>query len=167
MTPTEITGYKLFNKGLSNRYGQKFILNKLYKTNGPIKWGHNGFHLCHFPEDCFRFFDMAKETDLTIVKGSGEINYYDDEYNGYYDMAVCENMQILKILEREEIIKLGLNLPFYRLTRFLSTIKLDSKEINLFKEKFYNNEEIMDYIAYYQENDKEAFVKRMGSIWKK
>ncbi len=157
-----ITGFKMFYQGLVNQFGQSFKLNQTYKTLKPLKWGHAGFHMCLKPEDCFRYFDTTKNTDLAIVKGSGTIITYDDEYNGYYDMYVCEKIKILKVLTRKEILNIGLTLTKDRLKRYITTLKLNNNELAIFKEKFKNDQEILTYLAYYQENDKDAFVKRMG-----
>lgn len=157
----EIIAYKAFKQGLINRYGTKFEPKKRYKITGKVKWGNtgNGFHMCTYPEDCFRYVD-SQEAVLTLVKGFGEKTKINDEYYGYYDMYVCEGMEIQKILTREEIIQIGLNLYSYRATKFLKTFKLTKQEIEIFKEVYKQDISIIDCISYYQEGDKKAYIKR-------
>lgn len=159
----EVVGFKCFNKGLTNRYGKKFSVGKLYLSSGIIKFGikGNGFHLCKNIEDTFRYFDALKEeVEVCVVKGSGEINESYDDYNGYYDMYCVEKMEILKHLNRSEIINLGLNLHPLRAKRFVSSFKLKSEEIILFKEKYKTEIDVIDAIAYYQEDDKKVYERK-------
>jgi len=160
----EIIAYKAFDEGLVNRYGDKFEVGKIYRVNGDIKWGNygNGFHMCLYPENCFRYFDTSQKIDLALVRGFGQMQCYDDEYNAYYNMYVCEGMEILKVLSRDEIIELALNLYTYRIENFLKTFKLSADEIELFKDVYKDSERTLEFINYYQENDKDAFVKRRG-----
>ena len=51
-------------------------------------------------------------------------------------MFSIENMEIMKILSREEIIHIALNLNELRVCRFIQCFKLNNDEIELFKEKF-------------------------------
>ena len=48
----ELNGFKCFNKGLINRYGMQFELNKVYHCDGEIIFGNhgNGFHMCKYLE---------------------------------------------------------------------------------------------------------------------
>ena len=158
----EIIGYKCFNKDLTNRYGTRFEIGKVYKTNGKISFGNdgNGFHFCKNIEDTFRYFPVDKEEiSVCLVKGTGEIVVYEDEYNGYYDMYSSENIEIIKQLTRDEIIEIGLNLNSLRVCRFIQCFKLNNEEIELFKEKFFDNTRVIQFIDYYQLNNKEAFKK--------
>jgi len=50
----------------------------------------------------------------------------------------------------------------FRAERFIQTLSMTPEEVNLFKEKFKNNKELLDYIAYYQEQDKEVFNRKKG-----
>ncbi len=158
----EIIAYKAFDEGLVNRYGEKFEIGKIYNVQGKVKWGNNGngFHMCKNPENCFRYFD-SESCELTLVRGFGEMIHYDDEYNAYYDMYVCQGMEILKVLTHEEIIALALNLYTYRIKNFLRTFKLTKEEIEIFKEVYKQEKDVLDFISYYQE-DKNVFVKKRG-----
>lgn len=155
-----IYGYKCFNSDMTNRYGEKFELGKVYSTNGKVKFGNdgNGFHFCTNIEDTLRYFDAKDdEVKICIVRGFGEYAIEEDDYNGYYDMFSIENMEIVKILSREEIIHIALNLNELRVCRFIQCFKLNNDEIELFKEKFNKNRSVHDYIEYYQIGNKEAF----------
>lgn len=163
MDKVEIYGYKCFDSGLINLYGQKFSIGKLYVAPGIIKYGPwgNGFHLCKNVEDTFRYFDTTKK-DVCVceVVGSGNMDKYEDEYNGYYNMYAVEKLRITKQLAREELIEKGLNLYGLRAIRFVSTLSLTPNEIVLFKEKFKNNINVLNAIAYYQENDKDVYTRK-------
>ena len=41
-------GYKVLLKGLINRYGYTYELNKKYVLNGELKWRKNCFHFCTY-----------------------------------------------------------------------------------------------------------------------
>ena len=155
-----IKGYKCFNKGLITNYNDKLELNKIYHVKDNIKFSQRGFHLCSYLEDTFRYFDtFQNDVDVTEVIGYGNISKYDDEYNGFYDMYSVEFMKIVRILLREDIIKYAINLPEYRLLRFISLYKLNLNEIKLFKKLYYNNKNIINAIMYYQENIKDVYEK--------
>ena len=155
-----IKGYKCFNKGLITNYNDKLELNKIYHVKDNIKFSQSGFHLCSYLEDTFRYFDtFQNEVDVTEVIGYGNISKYDDEYNGFYDMYSVEFMKIVRVLLREDIIKYAINLPEYRLLRFISLYKLNLNEIKLFKKLYYNNKNIINAIMYYQENIKDVYEK--------
>ena len=159
-------GYKCFNKGLVNRYDTKFEVGKLYHCDNEIKFGNdgNGFHVCKRLEDTLRFFDaMNKEVDIAKVQCYGNYDKGEDDYNEYYDMYAFEYMIIEKVLTREEIINYGINLYEMRLNRFLSLYKLSQEEITLFKEKFKNNINVLNTIAYYQEGDKDIYNRYVKS----
>lgn len=159
----EILGYKCFDEGLINRYGKKFSVGKIYFEPGFIKFGTlgNGFHMCKNIEDTFRYFDcIDKNVDICLVKGSGDFVEYSDEYYGYYDMYSVQKLEILKQLTHDEIIQEGLNLFEKRAERFVSTFKLTSEEIELFKEFYKNSPIVLNAIAYYQEGNVEVYSKK-------
>lgn len=160
----EIIGYKCFNKNLLNRYGKKFKLGKIYITDGAIKFGNsgNGFHMCKNMEDTFRYFDaMNQEVELSLVKGSGTIVEYYDDYYGYYDMYAVEKLEILKVLSRSEIIEYALGLNDERLKRFLSGIKLTPDEIESIL-KLHSSKDIKDTIDYYQKKKTDVYRRNYG-----
>lgn len=103
-------GYKAFDKGLIDMYGNPRELNHVYSVDGPILWnsthGGNGYHFCTYLEDCFSYFNgFEKDIDIAVVKGSGEMIQYDDEYRGNFKMYVSRNIEILRVLSRKEIIE--------------------------------------------------------------
>lgn len=156
----QVIGYKCFNEDLTNRYGINFEIGKIYSTKGEIKFGNvgNGFHFCKNIEDTFRYFDIfAQNVTVCIVRGFGNIVEYEDEYNGYYNMYVSENIEILRELTREEIIQTMLNSNEIKVCRFIQTFKLTNEEIEMFKKRFSSYSIISKYIEYYQLNNKEIF----------
>lgn len=130
-----IKGYKAFNTDITNRYGKKFELGKVYHADGKISWGTegNGFHFCTNLEDCFRYFD-SERCVMTEIIGYGKMKKYDDEYYDYYDMYVSEYIKIIKLLTREEIINEMLLVNKNRQNRFFRDFKLTNEEMKLFKE---------------------------------
>ena len=157
-----IFGYKCFNKGLTNRYGYKFEVGKEYIRTGEIKFGNNGngFHFCKNIEDTFRYFNaMEEEIEVCLVIGDGACEKYEDTYNEYYDLYSVEKLKIVKVLTREEIINIGINLDEIRVKRFIQGFKLNSQEIELFKDKFQNNISVINVILYYQDKDKEVYKR--------
>lgn len=156
----EIIGYKCFNSDMTNRYGDKFEVGKTYSVKGEIRFGNqgNGFHLCKNIEDTLRYFDaMNDEVKICLVRGFGNFVEEEDYYNDYYDMFSFENIEIIKHLDREEIIHIGLNLNELRVCRFIQGFKLTDDEIEMFKEKFRNNMRVLQHIDYYQIGNKDAF----------
>lgn len=156
----EIIGYKCFNEDLTNRYGIKYEIGKIYSKKGQITYGNNGhgFHFCKNLEDTLRYFNgVDEEISICLVKGFGNIVEYEDEYNGYYDMYSSENIEIIKKLDRNEIINYAINLNEIRVCRFIQCFKLNNDEIELFKERFSNLKRVLQYLNYYQLNEKDAF----------
>jgi len=160
----EVVGYKCFNEDLTNNYGKKFAIGQIYIATGALKFGNNGngFHMCKNIEDTFRYF-CTDEKDICVceVIGSGNIVEQSDEYNGYYDMYCVQNLKLMRQLTREELIEIGLTLSEYRVKRFISTLSLTQQEVELFKKKFKNNIDVLDLIAYYQENDKDVYFRKL------
>ncbi len=151
-----VHGYKCFNKDLINNYGMQFDCGKIYKVEGNVKFGNNGngFHFCSNIEDTLRYFDsFNNEIIICEVIGFGKIKSYEDNYNEYYDMYVASELLITKVLTREEIIKLGLDLPINKVNRFIQGFKLTKEEIQLFREKFANFINVINALAYYQEGN--------------
>lgn len=159
-----IVGYKCFNKGLINRYGCKFEVGKIYHIKGKIKFGNNGngFHICLNLEDTLRYYDaMNEEVDIAQVICYGSIIENSDEYYGYYDMYACEYMIITKVLTRKDIIAYAIKLNSESAKRFISLFRLTPEEILLFKTKYQKNDNVLNFISYYQENDLEVFKGKL------
>ena len=136
---------------MTNRYGMKFEVGKIYKVDGSIKFGNNGngFHMCKNMEDTFRYFDS---TNIAVceVNGFGKKKLYEDAYYGFYDMYAVEKIEILKLLRRKEILEYMLELYPERVMRFIQLFKLYDDEIELFEDKFRNESKVLEYIEYYQ-----------------
>lgn len=161
----EVIGYKCFNEDMTNRYGKQLEVGKVYTALGDVEFGNDalhGFHMCKNMEDTFIYF-KSKEEDVSIclVKGTGKIVTAEDDYKGSYDMYSVENLEILKKLSREEIIDYGLNLHSFRAEKFVRDFKLNDDEIEMFKEKYKNDYGVLQYIDYYQLNNKEAFNRKL------
>ena len=101
-------GYKAFDENLINRYGIEFELEKEYTIDGEIKFGSNGFHFCTYLEDTLRYVDGTNAV-IAIVESLGDLQKYDDEYNGYYDMFVTNKIKIIKVLTKNSDVPIFLN----------------------------------------------------------
>jgi len=157
-----IVGYKSLDKDFKTSNGVQLEVGKLYIAEGRIKAGPsgNGYHMCKNIEDTFRYCNaLTEETHICKVVGSGKIDFYEDTYYDYEIMA-AERMKILKLLSREEVLKEGLALNWYRAERFVSTFKLNEVEIEAFKAKYQNKQNVLDAIAYYQEGKLDVYEKR-------
>lgn len=160
MTKRIIKGYKAFNKDHTNRYGVSFEAGMTYSIDGPVAFGNdgNGFHFCERLEDTLRYFDGRNgEVAIAEVIGSGDVVEAYDDFYGYYNMYVVSNLTVVKFLSREEIIDNFLNVIDVRAERFVSGFRLDDEEIARFKLQYMGTPRILRAIAYYQENDKDAY----------
>ena len=78
-----IEGYKVFNKGLVNKYGMSF------KEKQEIKYGVHGygFHFTKRLEDGLRYFDgFNEDVDIAKVVALGKVKEFSYDYYGYYDL---------------------------------------------------------------------------------
>ena len=145
---------------MANIQGKEIEIGQVYTANGNVKAGNDshGYHFCKNMEDTFRYFDaMNDEVSVCLVRGTGIIDEYEDDYNGYYNIYASEHIEILKKLTREEIITYALNLNEIRVRRFVQGFKLTDDEIELFKEKFSSSSNVLKYINYYQLRNIDAF----------
>ena len=151
-------GYKSFNADMTNRYGMQFEVGKIYKVDGPIKFGNNGngFHMCKNMEDTFRYLD-TNNIAVCEVNGFGKRHKYEDEYYGFYDMYAVEKIEILKLLRRKEILEYMLKTNPNRVARFIQLFNLYDDEVKIFEDKFKKETKIIDYINYYQ--------KKRDDVW--
>ena len=165
----EIRGYKAFNEDLSNRYGLEFETGEIYQVSGSISFGvrGNGFHFCKRLEDTLRYFDaMDDNIQIAEVIGRGSIVEYYDDYYGYYDMYVASELEVVKVLSREEIVYPYL---FYENTeqvkRFVSGFKLTEEEKKIFRNEYFDNRDVMATIAYYQDGVKDVYDLPSGKVY--
>lgn len=159
-----LVGYKSFNKGLVNNYGKPFEIGKTYSTTGPIIAGNNGkgFHMCEHMEDTFRYFyeEGKGDFDVCLVRGSGLSDYKYDEYYDY-EMYAFQTMEIIRLLTREEIVNYGIDLRDNRFRKYISTIRLNSEEIERFEKRLLETHRLMElqHLDYYQKGEEDAYVK--------
>ena len=156
-----VRGYKCFNSDMTNRNGCKFEIGCVYNIVGDVKFGvyGNGYHMCKNMVDVFRYFDCFNNDVIVCeVIGSGKIDVYDDEYNGYYDMYSVEYIEIVRIIDRIEIINVVLNMNEFNILRFVQLFKLNDIEIELFKDRFSKYNSILLAIDYYQNGNKDAYI---------
>ena len=165
-----IKGFKAFDSDMNNRFGVHFEEGAVYNVLGPVVFGNNGngYHFCRRLEDTLRYVDgMNSNIQIAEVIGIGDIKKSSDEYYGYYDMYVASSLFIVKILSRDEIVRLGLQMPDFRSERFVKGYRLTDEEIELFKNKFSENSQVLNAIAYYQEGDHSVYERKSNHIYVK
>lgn len=160
-----IHGYKSLNSDGTNMAG-KILLPGKYHCDGEIKFGPsgNGFHFAKNMEDTIRYSDyhnLLRQIIIAEVIGSGIIDEGADEYNGYYDLYAASDLEIVRYLSREETIYEALQLPSYRMVRFVSLFKLYPQEILLFENIDYEVDLAIDY---YQRGIKDTYYKQYKKI---
>lgn len=149
----EVKGYKAFNNDATNRCGKPFTEGETYRVDGEIRFGNegNGFHMCTFLSDVFRYVNAIDEEVLVAeVTGRGKHAQYDDTYYGYYDMYSFEEMTIDRFISREEVIDKMLNSSSPEVIKFLMTFKLNETEKILFARKFRGEPNVIKALLYYQ-----------------
>ena len=130
-----VTGFKAFDSKTNNRYGMHFEEKKVYSVDGNIKFGTcgNGYHMCTNLEDTLRYVDNYDDIVIGEVVGFGDVDQYDDEYNGYYDMYAVRKLYIRRFISREEMIKMMLEVDENRAFRFIQFFPLSEEEKEMFK----------------------------------
>ena len=161
-------GYKAFCEDMTNVVGMKFEEGRSYHCPGPISFGihGNGYHFCARLEDTLRYYPtLATEEDCTIkiakVIGYGQIAEGSDDYNEYYDLYSASNIYISHILSREEIIAYATQLGELRLTRFVSTFKLQPEEVWLLQGRYIRTDLAL---SYYQLGKKDVYEEYYKGI---
>lgn len=163
-----IRGYKAFNANLTNRYGVSFEEGKKYSVDGHAVFGNhgNGFHFCRRLEDTLRYFDaMDGEVLIAEVVGSGDMVEYSDEYYGYYDMYAATELEVLRVLSREDIIKKYLSVPSPRMVRFVQGFRLDPLEKELMRCYYSDDINVLNAISYYQDGDKDVYSREKNRVY--
>ena len=153
-------GYKALDKDLKNRYGFQYEFDKIYILNGKLKWKENGFHFCKRPEDTLRYVDSWNDNyQIVEVEGSGNLQLYEDEYYGYFDMYVSSEMELVDYVSRDKLFNMVFNSNNeYRVKRLIEMIELTKYEIEEIKEKY---PILIPTIEYYQ--SKEIILKLKSS----
>ena len=156
-------GYKAFRKGLVTQSNTILEVGKTYKIDGDIKWNNSGFHFCTNPEDTLRYMThFEEEIEVALVHSDGIVYSNDDEYNGYYDMFVSDEITVDRVLSREELFNLIVSRGEPAIIRMIQTYKLNSDEIKFLTNKSSN---IDFYLSYYQQNNeiiKNIVVNNLG-----
>ena len=82
---------------------------------------------------------------------------YDDEYYGYFDMYVCENIYVIRVISRKEIIEMAKSLYEERLCKFISTFNLTDEEANEIEKISKEKQKVLKAIDYYHNGNKNAY----------
>ncbi len=147
-----VSGYKVFNKGIINKYGVSFEEKKAYRldiSKHDVKYGKYGYHFTKRLEDGLRYFDGLNE-DLVIakVKSLGNVLESYDDYYEYYNLYVTDYLYIDYMI----------NTTFPRLERFIQGYKLTESEI-AYLTNYDLDKSVQKAIEYYQYGNKDAYVK--------
>lgn len=154
-----IVGYKCFNGDFTNKYKERIEPKRIYSCDDYLKYRKRGFHFCLRLEDCLRFFEGLKE-DIVIcrVRVLGNVDWYEADYNGYYDLGCTDRIYIDRPMTREEILLYADGLYEEGFIRFIQGFRLDDEEREYFKLKFSNKRGVLNYLKYYQEGDRDVFL---------
>ncbi len=156
--------YKVFDKGLVNRYGVKFKEHSTYildTSERGLKFGNNGygFHYVERLEDGLRYFDgLNNEIDIALVYPLGDTVEGYDEFYEYFNMFVTDKLYIDHVLSREEILDYTLHISELSAARLIKGYRLTKDEQDIIKEHFHNDY-INKTIDYYQNNNIHAYDK--------
>ena len=154
-----ISGFKCFYSGLVNKYGEKLELDRKYICSEPVKFRSKGYHICANLEDTLRYYDgVNRKVEICEAIGYPEHVKYDDEYFGYYDMYACGGLLLKRILTRQEIIEKADSMHSEAFKRFSRDYRLTAEELDYFKNKYRNNNDVMLHLTYYYE-DKDIYNK--------
>lgn len=170
MEEVKVRGYKAFNADFTNHYGYQFEGKSLHSVAGKAKFGTsgNGFHFCERLEDTLRYFDVMNSNVLFAeVIGSGDVVEYSDEYYGYYDMYAATELEVVKVLSREEIINMYLSMPEFRMIRFVQGFRLTDEEKALMRCCYADDANVLNAISYYQDGDKDVYSRERGKVYTK
>ena len=161
-----IYGYKGLKKGNMTHFGDVLEEGVTYSVEGPLKVGlrngeeGNGYHMCEYLSDVFRFFPNEKPI-IAFVEGSDENIEYSDDYYGNLGMHVCRSIKILKILSREEVIDTILDSGEMNIVNYLRTDKLNEEETDKFLDCCRSYPIILEEILYSQKGYKDIFRNRI------
>ncbi len=171
MAYSEHLGYKATDGQRRNRFGVLIEEGKIYTAYGEIIPGAynrekmNGYHMSEPLANVFRYFDCeTKGIEVAEVKGFGTCIKFEDDYNGYFDMYACSNVEILRYLKREEYVERMLHQSEDDIRKFLMTFKLKEDEKDVYLDRFKNNYRVKEYMAYYQYKDDAEKRERILSL---
>lgn len=152
-------GYKSYD---GNIVCPEDIVGKHFHEDGPIKFHHHGLHFCERLEDTLRYSGGISNPNILVaeVEASNELDEGEDTYYDFYDMYATSDLDVIRIIPREEIIAMYLDMyPSFRTQRFLSSYILHDDEIPLFKEKFKDSDRDLFMIEKYQGDGPYAYQK--------
>ena len=152
-------GYKAFNNGLLNKFGEKFEVGKKYIVEE--KYKNYKYHFCKNIEDVFIYY-RGDDIEVCEVIGSGDIINYHNDYYGVYDVYASSKIEIVRKVSREELINIMLDMECDRAIRFVSLYKLSKDEIKIFEDRYVKYDKIIDAINYYQKKDRKVYRKKYG-----
>lgn len=172
-----VRGYKSFASNGTNQAKQVMEAGKKYHCNGKIRYNKNGYHMANRFEDTIPFSDLVDSEgnsndlhDVIIaeVVGSGDIDTVSDmyaNYYGYYEMYACSDIEIIRFIPRDELIKMGLELNNERMERFVSYLKMTPEELKQFQGI---NVKVDAAIEYYHNDNKDIYnPENINKLYKK
>jgi hypothetical protein len=150
-----IKGYKSFRKELINQIDEQLEEGKTYRLERDITWNKCGYHFCSSPEDTLRYMrEYDEETIVAEVHSNGKVHTYDDEYNGYYNMFVSDEITIDRVLSREELFNLIINHGENSILKMIQNYILTQAEINSLSNRSIR---INQALLYYQLGDNTVY----------
>lgn len=136
-----LKGYKSFNKDLTNKYGAKFEVGQTYMEDCDLEFNvdERGFMFCERPEDTIFFAPDRNDPTIAEVTALGEIVEGVSGQGTYENIYTTNKMRIDRVLPREEIIEMFLNMNERntdRVIRFIQMYNLTPEEIAMFYERY-------------------------------
>ena len=110
---------------------------------------------------------MKNDVSICLVRGSGDMLVFSDEYYGYYDMFAATGLEVSKVLTREEIINMYLSVPSHRMVRFVQGFRLSEQEKELMRLSYCDDIDVVNAISYYQDGDKDVYSRERGRVYQK
>lgn len=161
-------GYKAFKSDGTNRYGEKFEIDKKYHIDGNIlaRFGHegNGYYYCTNIADVFRFFP-PDDVKVGVIEATGKIDRSHDEYNDY-EIFACSDMKLLKYLTREEVLNLVIMDGRYSIEKAIKTYKLTPEEKDTVLDSVRGDFLLMQQVLWYCYDKKDIFSLDREDLYK-
>ena len=144
-------GYKAFNSDGTNRYGEKFEIDKKYHVDGDIvaRFGleGNGYYYCTTLADVFRFFP-PDDVKVGLIEATGQIDRSHDEYNDY-EIFACSDMKLLRYMSRQEVLNMILLEGRYSIEKAIKTYEFTPEEKDIVLDEVRGDFQLMGEVLWY------------------
>ena len=156
-----VIGYKAFNKDLVDENGLEFEPWVRYEASNE-KNHISGFCFNINLEDSLEKFG-GSDGDVCVAKvyTDGTLKYPEKKAYTENDCLMTDEIEVVKVLNRETIIEYGLNLSGERLQKFINNFRLTNEEIKMFCWKYPGNVNFRKHIKECQNKFNKPYVKKL------